>query len=112
MAKTGCPVCGKAYGAGHWSIVDCPQVRTEIRVERVKQPELPGPQLSTLNVNAGTVHSPDAQHSGTVRADGGTVHFTSGTVHKNRKWERSHAEEYRAWRREYNRKRRAKSVST
>ncbi|MEE8112762.1 MAG: hypothetical protein V3T23_00265 [Nitrososphaerales archaeon] len=107
MAKTGCPVCGKAFGAGHWTISDCPQVRSEIVVERVKQPELPPAPQRTSNIPDVPQHVPLTSDASTT--NDGYVPLTSTTnmdeavpLTRNRKWEASHPE-YKDWKRTYQR---------
>ena len=95
MGKAVCPVCGKGYGAGHWSVVDCPQIKSEVKVERIPQ--------SALLPESGTVPPPTSTVPKTTR----TVRQDEGTVPKNRRWEQTHSDSYRAWRKEYDRKRRA-----
>ncbi len=98
MAK-GCGACGKMHG---YSMLECIQgAAPEPTVERVPpHPELP-PAPSTVHEDVGTVSTVQAE---TV----GTVHQASGTVPKNRAWEQRNSDRNRAWRKEYDRKRRAR----
>ena len=100
MAKTGCPTCGRAYSAAtHWNVADCPQLAVpKPTVERIPTPKLPAP--STVHEDVGTVSTVQVEPTG-------TVHQPSGTVPKNRAWEQRNPDRYRAWRREYDRRRRA-----
>lgn len=99
MGKTGCPVCGKAYGAGHWNVSDCPQVKSEVTVERVDQPKLPAPDVPLTR----TTNSPDVPQPVPLTPEVSTTNMDAGVpLTRNRKWEAAHPE-YKDWKRTYQR---------
>ena len=111
MGKTGCPVCGKAYGAGHFNISDCPMLKTPVTVERI-----PRKELAPVNVPVKVpVKVPPSEES-TLTAPNSTL--TEGEEYVNEKpagtltsaarkqtaWEkRQHPEDPGKWRRDYQR---------
>lgn len=92
MGKTGCPVCLKPYGAGHWSVVDCPQIKSEVKVELIPDvPELPAPEGS-LTSESGSLTSSESR--------------LTGSLTKQQRYRQAHPDWYRTYQREYMRRRR------
>ena len=94
MAK-GCGNCGKPFQTGHQTLLECITGGSKGLVEFTYRDEA-------------------LEREGTVLPSDSTVHVTTSTVHlpRNRKWEQSHSDEYRAWRKEYDRKRRSRGKLT
>ena len=97
MAKTGCPVCLKPYGAGHWTVADCPQVKSEVKVERIQQPELPAP----VKVQPRTLTRTLTRADRTLTVGDRTLTLK---VRRQQSWEeRQHPDDPGKWRRDYQR---------
>ena len=112
MGKNVCPECGKAYGAGHWSIVDCPQLRTPVTVERIANKELPSPvkvpppdEGTLTTALEGTLTALDStlteENEYVNKQPDGTL---TDVARKQTAWEkRQHPDDPGKWRRDYQR---------
>lgn len=118
MGKSGCPVCSKAYGAGHWSISDCPQLKTPVTVERIPKKELPTPKASEGSLTSEHLGRLTEINSRLTEPEGRlTSRLTSrltaptidldGSLTKQQRYRRVHPDWYRTYQREYMRRRRA-----
>ena len=110
MAK-GCPVCGKAYGAGHFNISDCPQLKTPVTVERIPRRELP--PVKVLSTDEGTLTpvpegtltvSDSTLTEGEEYVNEKPIGTLTGEARKQTAWEkRQHPDDPGKWRRDYQR---------
>ncbi len=107
MGKTGCPVCQKPYGAGHWSIVDCPQVKSEIKVEKIPTPKLTAPASSLTETESVPTGSLTDVTSSLTTPDGRLTETDNGSLTKQQRYRQAHPDWYRTYQREYMRRRRA-----
>ena len=93
VAKKGCPVCGKVYGAGHWSVSDCPELGMTS--------EMGLPPLTESEFEKDYTLS---EHQAFPKRQ---VVDTSN-LPKNRAWEARNADKYRDYRKLYMREYRTK----
>ena len=120
--KVECPDCGKQVPTTSHPLFYCEKPSKKATVQHVPiHPELPAPSRAILPVT-GTVTPEVGTVTRTVHHPSSTVHHEDGTVTvaaartvtevrlpKNRKWEAANSDRNRAWRREYDRKRRRRA---
>lgn len=94
MAKRGCGNCGKPLGqSGHATVLECMQGSVPApTVERIHQTELAAPKVTSQD---------DTVASQTLKV------APQGNITKQERWRVRNSDRYKAYRREYMRRRRA-----